>query len=70
MKVYEDERIRAIRTNAEVVVGGKMPSYRVENGQVNAVIADGLPTRVAAEEYAQRFRLQQSLVEKDRPREP
>ena len=62
MKVYEEAKAEAIRTNATIIVRGSVPSYRIENMEANVIIAGGFVTRAAAERCAKTIRDQQAGV--------
>jgi hypothetical protein len=61
MRVFEGERLRAISTNATIVVPGRTAPYNVETLESKAVIAEGFRTKAAAESYAKVLRARQTV---------
>jgi hypothetical protein len=67
MKAYNDERAKAIRDKATIVVRGTVPNYHVDNLDTNTIIAAGFVTPASAERYAHTIRNQQAQVAGHKP---
>jgi hypothetical protein len=60
MKIHDEERGKAIATNATIIVCGQPLQYRVENVETRAIIAEGFVALASAERYAKVIRDQQN----------